>query len=122
MLENYLETNIEELVLSELTFIEFRSAIWRKVRMKEIDQELANKVITYFDDDFDSYKWIKMNSEIIKTAAGLLMKYGAKGLRTLDSLQFASALYLKNQSCIFFTADKLLNTLFMEEKLEVVNF
>jgi predicted nucleic acid-binding protein len=121
-LENYLETNIEELVLSELTLIEFRSAIWRKVRMNEIDKELANEVITCFEDDYDSYRWIKMNPEITKSAVGLIMKYGNKGLRTLDSLQLASALCLKNENCVFFTADNLLNTLFVEEKLDVVNF
>jgi len=48
------------------------------------------------------------------------MKYGNKGLRTLDSLQLASALILKNKPCVFFTSDKLLKSLFIEESLNVL--
>ena len=48
------------------------------------------------------------------------MKYGSHGLRTLDSLQLATALTLKNEECVFLTSDKLLKTLLEKEKLNVV--
>jgi hypothetical protein len=43
----------------------------------------------------------------------LLMKYEITGLRTLDAIQLASALTLKEQPKIyFFTADQLLQSFF----------
>lgn len=61
-----------------------------------------------------------MHDNIIEAASNLLMKYGDKGLRTLDSLQLASALTLKDEDCIFLTSDNLLKSLFEEENLNVV--
>ena len=46
------------------------------------------------------------------------MKWGECGLRSLDSIQLASAITLQSQSdCIFQTADKTLAKLFKKEKL-----
>jgi len=54
----------------------------------------------------------------LDTAEGLLMKWGECGLRSLDSIQLASAITLQSQSdCIFQTADKTLAKLFKKEKL-----
>jgi hypothetical protein len=47
------------------------------------------------------------------------MKYGQEGLRTLDAIQLASALTLKEQqNVLFFTADKLLKYFFKQEGLK----
>ena len=48
------------------------------------------------------------------------MKYGKKSLRTLDSIQLACALTLKNDECFFITDDNLLRDLFKEEGLELI--
>jgi hypothetical protein len=61
-----------------------------------------------------------LQSDIVESASYLLMKYGNRGLRTLDSLQLATALTLREEKCIFFTSDKLLRTLFAEEQLKVL--
>ncbi|MCI0513025.1 hypothetical protein L0128_07440 [candidate division KSB1 bacterium] len=61
-----------------------------------------------------------MNQKLIESAQELLMKYGSKGLRTLDALQLASALTLKFQDSVFLTADELLKALLIEEGLKVV--
>jgi predicted nucleic acid-binding protein len=119
-LENYLEDNIEEIVLSELAILEFRSAIWRKVRMNEIEDEVAKEVMSYFEEDYKSFTWLKLHNNIVKSASELLMKYGTKGLRTLDSIQLASALTLKYSECVFLTSDNLLKSLFLEEELELI--
>ncbi len=49
----------------------------------------------------------------------LILKYGQDGLRTLDALQFASAIEVKDLVNKYFTADKLLLSLFEKEYLPV---
>jgi predicted nucleic acid-binding protein len=122
VLENYIQKNIDEIFLSELAILEFRSALWRKVRMKEIEEVTAKEVIFCFKDDENKFSWIKLKNSSLHAASELLMKYGNRGLRTLDSLQLASALTLKEQNCIFLTFDKLLESLFVSEKLEILTY
>ena len=112
--------NVEELYLSEIAILEFCSAIWKKVREGTLREKLAIEVIQCFEDDYENFEWIQINSKIIENAFNLIMKYGDKGLRTLDSIQLASAKELKNENCIFLTSDKLLETLFIEEELKII--
>lgn len=120
-LETYFNNNIDIVVLSELADLEFRSALMRKVRMEEIDEEIAVNVISCFENDYDNFVWIKLKSEIIKSASTLLMKYGTKGLRSLDAIQLACALTLRDDDCIFLTNDNILKDIFYEEGLKVIN-
>jgi len=114
-----LSQGIEAIYLSELALLEFRSAILKKNRMGEIDMETANTVIACFQQDYAKFQWIALDNEIIQQAQALLMKYGSAGLRTLDAIQLACALTLKEQSnTCFLSADKLLNSFFKQEGLE----
>jgi len=114
-----LSQGVEEIYLSELARLEFRSAIWKKTRTGEIDIETANAVITCFQQDEIKFQWIYLETDVIQQAEELLMKYGATGLRTLDAIQLASALTLKVQQNVrFFTADKLLKSFFKQEGLK----
>ncbi|MEQ8222314.1 MAG: type II toxin-antitoxin system VapC family toxin [Candidatus Eremiobacterota bacterium] len=117
MIIKVLSGNINDIYLSELTILEIRSAIWKKVRTGELDIHIASKIILCFQKDYNKFQWIKLEKSIIKTASDLLMKYGNKGLRTLDSLQLASALVMKDEDCIFITSDNLLKSLFKQEHL-----
>ena len=112
-----LSKNIESIYLSELAILEFRSAIWKKNRVGEIDTDTANVIITCFQQDYAKFQWVLINNEVIQQAQLLLMKYGSRGLRTPDSIQLACALTLKGKA-ILFTADKLLNSFFKSEGLE----
>ncbi len=115
-----LSSDIREIFLSELAILEFRSAIWKKIREKEIQERAAIEVIKCFQNDVDNFHWIMLQSDIVESASHLLMKYGSCGLRTLDSLQLAAALTLKDKECVFLTSDKLLWTLFKDELLNVL--
>ena len=112
--------DIEMIILSELALLEFRSALWKKVREKAIPKQSAIEVIQCFHSDRNNYKWISLQYDIVMSASKLLMKYGCCGLRTLDSLQLASAVTMKNTDCICLTSDKLLQKLFVEEELRVL--
>lgn len=111
---------ITKVYLSELSKIEFTSCIWKKVRTKEISQEIANITLQLFYSDFEKYSFIEINSQIIDLSIKLSSIYGLDGLRTLDSIQLATSVYLKNNAVIFITADKLLNNLFKCEKLNTM--
>ncbi len=120
IVQDSLLKNVEAIFLSDIAILEFRSAIWKKVREGTIDEEIAKEVVSCFQDDFNNYQWVKLQFDIIEIASKLLMKYGSKGLRTLDSLQLASALTLKDDDCLFLTSDNLLESFFKEENLKVV--
>jgi len=101
--------------LSEIAKIEFLSAVWKKVRVGNIDEATCKVIIECFENDFANYEWIPINASLLNTARNLLNIYGNNGLRTLDSLQLASALQIKNQLTACHTADSLLKELFVKE-------
>ena len=108
---------ITTVYLSEITKIEFTSTVWKKVRTKEITELEAKTTLKLFEEDFSKYDFIATDSIIIEQARLLTTKYGTHGLRTLDSIQLSTSMSLVQQAGIFFTADKLLKSLFEAENL-----
>lgn len=113
------ESSPEFLILSELSQLEFRSAFLKKVRLKEIEQDDVEKVIDFFSNDIDKFVWLSIDKRVKDLALESLSKHGLKGLRTLDSLQLASALIVKERlgDTLYLTSDKLLSKLFISEDL-----
>ena len=68
-------------------------------------------LIEKFDTDSKNYSFIPESNELRKHAKELIGKYWEKGLRTLDSIQLASALYVKANIKHFFTSDKILSNI-----------
>jgi predicted nucleic acid-binding protein len=117
-LENlFTSQNITTIFLSEIAKIEFASTIWKKVRTKEITELEAKTTLELFETDFEKYTFIATDSIILETGRALTTKYGMQGLRTLDSIQFSTAISLARQADVFFTADKLLKSFFEAEGL-----
>jgi predicted nucleic acid-binding protein len=108
---------ITNIFLSEISKIEFSSAIWKKVRTNDITELEAQRTIDLFESDFGKYIFVATDSIIIEQARNLTSKYGMQGLRTLDSIQLSTSLSLSRQVDVFFTADKLLRSLFESEGL-----
>jgi len=109
------ENIIEEIFLSEITIIEFTSAIWKKVRSQDLTLEEANELINSFQEDYTKYTFILLDSKLISMARDLIEKYGLKGLRSLDSIQLASILKIKSGLSVAITSDELLKTLIESE-------
>ena len=109
--------NITDIFLSEISKVEFVSTIWKKVRTNEIAATEAQVTLDLFELDFIKYTFIATDSIIIEQARVLTSKYGMQGLRTLESIQLSTSVLLFNQVDIFFTADKLLKSLFEAEGL-----
>lgn len=93
--------------------------LWKKVRTKEISESQARQTVSIFNEDLKKYDFIPIDSLIIDNAVRVLAKYGKSGLRTLDSIQLSTAVHLKDKAAIFVTADNLLSSFFIAEKLMI---
>jgi len=109
---------IEEIYLSDVSKVEFNSAIWKKVRTKELTVDEANELIKSFEKDYKNYIFVEVGPEIIDNAGGLVTKYGHKGLRTLDSIQLATSLKVKSEISFASTADVLLKSIMVLEGIK----
>ncbi len=104
----FLSGKITNVFLSEISKIEFASAIWKKVWTKEITESEARTTLELFESDYEKYIFIAVDSIIIEQARILTLKYGEKGLRTLDSIQLSTSISLFQRADKFFSADNLL--------------
>ncbi len=119
-LDNFFSANnIVDIFLSEITKVEYVSAVYKRARMKDLSGSDAEIIIKLFESDLQKYSIIPVNSITLEKAKILIGKYGQDGLRTLDSMQLASAIEVKNIVNKYFTSDQLLHTLFLKENLPV---
>ena len=121
----YLEGISEELFLttSDITKIELHSALLKKYREKEISKKNLSEVFQLFDKDFQKFNIIVVDRIIKNIALFVLDSMGIKyGIRTLDSLQLASAVFFNNYSKIdfFVSSDKKLLKI-AKEFFQVIN-
>ena len=119
LIQLFSENRVEKIYLSEITKVEFDSVVWKKFRKQEISEEMAHKVINNFENDWKNFIFIHDNKEMKIKAKLLISKYSKEGLRTLDSIQLASALEVKDDTDSNLTADKLLMKLFKLENLKI---
>ena len=103
--------------LSEITPLEFCSAVFKRVRMNDLSMTDAKKIIVLFENDLDKYQFVELNKTVLDSSRLLISKHGTEGLRTLDAIQLASAIKVKNLVDKYFTSDKLLRALFEKEEL-----
>ncbi len=85
---------ITSIFLSEISKVEFTSTISKKVRTKEITESEAQTTLDLFESDFRKYSFVVTDSIVIEQARIMASKYGRQGLRTLDSIQFATSVLL----------------------------
>lgn len=117
-LENLLSSiTINTLFLSEISKLEFASTVWKKVRTNEITDLEAHTTLALFESDFEKFVFISVDSIIIEQSRNLISKYGTQGLRTLDSIQLSTSVYLSKQAQLFITSDKLLKSFLEAEGL-----
>lgn len=115
----FTQNKVNAIFLSEITKIEFASAVWKRYRKGDINESQAKALISFFERDFGKFIFVPTDAVVIGKARELLSKYGSDGLRTLDSIQLSTAVLLSNQSDLFKTSDKLLKRFFISEGLTV---
>ena len=116
-LVNVISKIADEIFLFEISKVEFASAIWKKVRTGDIEQETAVKVISCFESDYETFNWLFADSNIIEISRNLFKKYGLTSLRTLDALQLGACISAKSEIDVFLTNDIFLKELFEKEDL-----
>ena len=111
---------VKDIFLAEITKIEFYSVVWKKCRNKEISEDLAIILISKFEKDCQKYKFVNNSKKLTSSASNLLKTHWKKGLRTLDSVQLASALKVKKEVLTISTSDKLLAEICKIEGMKVI--
>lgn len=117
--ELFIENVITEIYISEITKIEFFSAIYKKLRTGNLQIENVNDLINAFTADEHNYSIILIDREIVSFSQKLIEKYGIKGLRSLDAIQFASAYNVREAIDFAISDDKLLNTFLLSEGIQI---
>ena len=112
-----LANDIETIFLSVIARVEFASTVWKKRRMKEITTIQAEAILGAFEGDEGKYTFAILDNAILEQAKMLFTKYGEQGLRTLDSIQLATAVSIRTQVQQFICSDKLLHTFLAAELL-----
>ena len=108
---------------SDITRLEFHSALLKKHRMKEINQRDLLEVFQLYDKDFQKFNVISVDNFIKNIAMQLLDNLGLKySLSTLDSLQLATAIFSSNysKSNYFISSDKKLLNI-AKEFFQIIN-
>ncbi len=96
--------------ISELSKVEFASALAKKTRTGELDAKICREIWVVFQDDLRSIQIevINLFDEDYARAAELILDFGLDApLRTLDSLQLAAA--LREPQSLFLSYDVALN-------------
>lgn len=113
-----------EIALSELSKVEFISAIHRKYREKEINRTTLNLLIEKFREDMEvggRYEVLEFSPVIIDEAFQLVLKYGrTSSLRTLDSIQLAFFELYCDEGTIFVCSDAKLVEIAKHENYSVL--
>jgi uncharacterized protein with PIN domain len=98
-----------ELWIFELTLLEYRSALHRKLRNREITREAFEIAESGFTNEMARFQIEPFSRATIRQAEQLMATYGkSKHLRTLDSLQAAAFTLIAEPDWIFITADDVL--------------
>ncbi len=109
--------------ISELSRVEFRSALARMLRMREINnlaQEEAHK--NFSKDCRKRFINIPLNSRTIRKAIELIERHGSTfSIRTLDALQLAACILEGVSDIEFVCADLNLIKICKLEGLQVLN-
>lgn len=106
--------------ISELAILEMTSALNRRFLSGELTKRKLDWVLERFYSDLEDYVVVTISSETISLATSLVLKHG---LKTLDSLQLASALRIKgikDEASVFVTFDEKLKNAAEKEGFTVL--
>lgn len=101
-----LDTSDNVIVVSELAQLEFISALHRRYRLKELNEESLNEAIEAFNQEYSTFQVQPVSRLIMQEAKELMLKYGKENsLKTLDSIHLATFFLLKKEDWLFVASD-----------------
>jgi len=77
----FLDNVVTEIFVSEITKAEFFSAIYKKLRTKDLLTQEADAIIGAFVADERKFSFISVDSEIIGSSQKFIGKYGIESVR-----------------------------------------
>lgn len=96
-----------EIWISELVRLEFVSALHRRFRNKEIDEKILNEAIEGFDAEITRFNTEPLSHVIVREAEDMLKRYGKEyGLRTLDALHLGCFSLISESAWLFVSTDE----------------
>ena len=81
--------DVPSIFVSAISWVEFHSALRKRLHSKELSRKQRDDILGRFKIDWDSYSKVKVDDSVLDSAANLV---GIHALKTLDSIQLASAI------------------------------
>src|SRR5688572_7045163 len=72
-------SSVSSIFLSELTRVEFLSALWKKRRQGELTTEIVRQIAGLFEGDALQFTFMPLDNDIVGSACDLVSKYGLEG-------------------------------------------
>lgn len=117
-----INSNDNEIWISELARVEFLSALFRRARNREITDEQLAEAISGFDDESASFNCEPFGHATVKEAESILKQYGiSHGLRTLDAMQLSAFSLIAEKDWYLVSADDNLCSAVKAQGLNTIN-
>lgn len=102
------ETN--EIIISEISIIEFTSSLYKKFRTKELSEDDLETAINEFLLSLSDFIIEPFTSIVRENAEKIITKYGKEfGIRTLDAMQLSTYILIADSESKFVCADTILS-------------
>jgi len=111
-----------EIWISELARIEFFSALFRRLRNKEINDDQLKEAITGFEEQLNFFNVEPLGQAILREAEYLMKRYGrTKRLKALDTLQLGTFSLISEKGWFFVATDDILCEIVKDIGFETIN-
>jgi len=108
----------DNIYVSAITEVETISTFKRLLTERAIDKDEYEMIVKDFETDFQYFSVVPIDIEIIKNALKMINQYQ---LKTLDSIQLGTLVYLKNEINSFVACDEKLIKSALKERIKVIN-
>jgi len=111
-----------EIWISALARIEFLSALYRRLRNKEIDDEQLKEATQGFEEQLKLFNVEPIGEGILMEAQNLLKQCGkTRRLRALDAIQLGTFSLISEKGWVFIAADDILCQITRDIGFETIN-
>jgi uncharacterized protein len=99
-----------DVLVLELARLEFLSAVYRRLRAGEIEEDAADRVRGFLDEQLLTFQVLPLGKAVLREAEQHIAAYGREeGLRSLDALHLAAFTLACGPDWKFVCADKRLS-------------
>jgi predicted nucleic acid-binding protein len=108
--------------ISSLAKLEFLSSVLRRYRMGEINKTQVDIAMSGFEETCKQFHVTHLGKSTFQEAEHLMREYAfTHGLKTLDSLQLAAFMLIREENWVFVAADDVLLTVAQLSGAKTIN-